>query len=120
VKRYEIYFARLDPVEGSEIGKTRPVVIVSDDLRNQLLQTVVVCPLPMNRQIVGRAARLPPGRLALELSTAGETPGAAGETPAPLLGPSGSGAQCAQEFPPPLRPALPLTPGSPDQYPPST
>jgi mRNA interferase MazF len=45
VKRYDVYFARLDPVEGSEIGKTRPVVIVSDDLRNQLLQTVVVCPL---------------------------------------------------------------------------
>jgi mRNA interferase MazF len=45
MKRDEIYLERLDPVQGSEIGKTRPVVIVSDDLRNQLLQTVVVCPL---------------------------------------------------------------------------
>ena len=45
MKRDEIFLARLDPVEGSEIGKTRPVVIVSDDLRNQLLQTLVVCPL---------------------------------------------------------------------------
>ena len=45
MKRYDIMLARLDPVEGSEMGKTRPVVIVSDDLRNQLLQTVVVCPL---------------------------------------------------------------------------
>jgi mRNA interferase MazF len=45
MRRYEVYFARLEPVEGSEIGKTRPVVIVSDDLRNRLLQTVVVCPL---------------------------------------------------------------------------
>jgi mRNA interferase MazF len=45
VKRYDIYIARLEPVQGSEMGKTRPVVIVSDDLRNQLLQTVVVCPL---------------------------------------------------------------------------
>jgi len=45
VKRHDIYFARLDPVEGSELGKTRPVVIISDDLRNRLLQTVVVCPL---------------------------------------------------------------------------
>jgi len=45
MKRYDIYLARLDPVHGSEMGKTRPVVIVSDDLRNQLLQTVVVCPL---------------------------------------------------------------------------
>ena len=45
MKRDEIHLARLDPVEGSEIGKTRPVVIVSDDLRNRALQTVVVCPL---------------------------------------------------------------------------
>ncbi len=45
MKRYDVFVARLDPVQGSEMGKTRPVVIVSDDLRNQLLQTVVVCPL---------------------------------------------------------------------------
>ncbi|MEK7676700.1 MAG: type II toxin-antitoxin system PemK/MazF family toxin [Verrucomicrobiota bacterium] len=45
MKRYDICFARLDPVEGSELGKTRPVVIVSDDLRNEILLTVVVCPL---------------------------------------------------------------------------
>ena len=45
MKRYDICVARLDPVQGSEMGKTRPVVIVSDDLRNQFLQTVVVCPL---------------------------------------------------------------------------
>ncbi len=45
MKRDEIYWTRLDPVEGSEIGKTRPCVIVSDDLRNAILDTVVVCPL---------------------------------------------------------------------------
>ena len=45
MKRYDICVARLDPVQGSEMGKTRPGVIVSDDLRNQLLQTVVVCPI---------------------------------------------------------------------------
>lgn len=45
MRRYEIYWARLDPVEGSEMGKTRPSVIVSDDLRNRILPTVVVCPL---------------------------------------------------------------------------
>jgi len=45
VNRYDIHFARLEPVKGSEMGKTRPVVIVSDDLRNYLLQTVVACPL---------------------------------------------------------------------------
>jgi lactate permease len=46
----------------------------------------------MNRQVVGRASRLPLERLALEPSTAGGTPGAAGETPAPLLGTPDSGA----------------------------
>jgi len=45
MKRYDIYVARLDPVEGSEIGKTRPCVIVSLDVLNALLPTVVVCPL---------------------------------------------------------------------------
>jgi mRNA interferase MazF len=45
VERYGIYWANLDPVIGAEINKTRPVVIVSDDMMNAHLQTVVVCPL---------------------------------------------------------------------------
>ena len=45
MKRDEIYWTRLDPVEGSEIGKTRPCVIVSLDVLNRVLATVVVCPL---------------------------------------------------------------------------
>ena len=45
MKRYEVYWVRLDPVEGAEIGKARPAVIVSDNFRNRQLGTVVVCPL---------------------------------------------------------------------------
>ena len=45
MKRYEIWYARLEPVEGSEIGKTRPCVIVSLDAMNAALPTLVVCPL---------------------------------------------------------------------------
>jgi mRNA interferase MazF len=45
MKRYEIRWASLDPTQGSELAKTRPVVIVSLDELNQALQTVVVCPL---------------------------------------------------------------------------
>jgi len=45
MKRYDIYFVRLDPTEGSEIAKTRPCVIVSLDVLNAILPTVVVCPL---------------------------------------------------------------------------
>ena len=45
VERYGIYLADLNPVRGSEIAKTRPVVIVSPDSMNRHLDTVVVCPL---------------------------------------------------------------------------
>ena len=45
IERYGIYFADLDPVRGSEIAKTRPVVVVSQDAMNRHLETVVVCPL---------------------------------------------------------------------------
>ena len=44
-KRYEIYFADLNPTLGGEICKIRPVVIISDDAMNKYLETVVVCPL---------------------------------------------------------------------------
>jgi mRNA interferase MazF len=45
IKRYSIYWVDLNPVIGSEISKVRPAVVVSDDLMNERLQTVVVCPL---------------------------------------------------------------------------
>jgi mRNA interferase MazF len=45
VKRYEIRFVALDPTPGSEMAKTRPVVIVSLDALNRVLETVTVCPL---------------------------------------------------------------------------
>ena len=44
-KRYEIYFADLNPTLGSEISKIRPVVIISDDAMNTYLETVVICPI---------------------------------------------------------------------------
>ena len=45
MKRYEVRWATLDPTQGAEMSKTRPVVIVSLDALNQHLQTVTVCPL---------------------------------------------------------------------------
>jgi mRNA interferase MazF len=45
IKRYEIYFADLNPSIGSEINKLRPVVVVSQDEMNKYLETVVVCQL---------------------------------------------------------------------------
>jgi mRNA interferase MazF len=45
IERYAIYLADLDPTRGREIAKTRPVVVVSQNEMNRLLDTVVVCPL---------------------------------------------------------------------------
>jgi len=45
MKRHDIYWCRLDPIEGGEMAKTRPCVIVSRDELNAHLSTVVVCPL---------------------------------------------------------------------------
>ena len=45
MRRYELRWAALDPTEGTEMAKTRPVVIVSLDALNERLQTVTVCPL---------------------------------------------------------------------------
>jgi mRNA interferase MazF len=45
IERYCIYWVNLDPIIGAEINKTRPVVIVSDDLMNRHLKAVVGCPL---------------------------------------------------------------------------
>ena len=42
MRRYDIHWARLDPVLGAEMAKTRPVVIVSLDVMNLHLQTVTV------------------------------------------------------------------------------
>ena len=44
-KRYDIFFADLNPTIGSELQKTRPVVIVSLNEMNKYLDTIVVCPL---------------------------------------------------------------------------
>jgi mRNA interferase MazF len=44
-KRYDVLLADLNPAVGSEIKKTRPVVIVSPNEMNRYLETVVVCPL---------------------------------------------------------------------------
>ncbi|MGA2587650.1 MAG: type II toxin-antitoxin system PemK/MazF family toxin [Candidatus Aminicenantales bacterium] len=45
MKRYEIRWANLEPTQGAEMAKKRPVVIVSLDALNELLQTITICPL---------------------------------------------------------------------------
>ncbi len=44
-QRGEIYWANLDPAIGSEIAKTRPALIISNDIGNQYAQRVIVAPI---------------------------------------------------------------------------
>ena len=50
VKRWSIYRANLDPVIGSEQGKSRPVLVISDDEINNLLNIVNVIPITTRKK----------------------------------------------------------------------
>jgi mRNA interferase MazF len=52
MKRGEFWWVEFDPALGTEIKKTRPAVIVSNDAANRNLARVVVVPLTSN---TGRA-----------------------------------------------------------------
>jgi mRNA interferase MazF len=45
ISRGDIYLAALDPVVGSEIAKTRPVLVVSNNINNKYAGTVTVLPI---------------------------------------------------------------------------
>jgi len=45
IKRGDIFLAGLDPVIGKEIAKTRPVVVVSNDVNNRYSGTITVLPV---------------------------------------------------------------------------
>ncbi|GHU38512.1 mRNA interferase [Spirochaetia bacterium] len=46
--RGSVWWVEFDPARGSEIRKTRPAVIVSNDIANRYLDRVVVIPLTSN------------------------------------------------------------------------
>jgi mRNA interferase MazF len=45
VKRFNVYWIKLDPTEGTEIRKERPCLVVSPDEMNKALDTVIIAPM---------------------------------------------------------------------------
>lgn len=45
VKRFDVYLVNLDPTIGSEIQKTRPCLVISPDVMNRYIATVIVAPM---------------------------------------------------------------------------
>lgn len=68
VNRWGIFRANLDPVIGSEQGKTRPVLVISDNDINSLLNCVNVIPITskkLGRTVYPNEVLLPEGSYSL-------------------------------------------------------
>lgn len=64
----DIFWARMDPVEGQEQGGTRPVVIVSGNLMNEKFQLVWIIPVTSKiKNIFGALIVEPTGENGLEV-----------------------------------------------------
>ena len=62
MQKWQIYRASLDPVVGSEQGKSRPVLVISENAINELLNVVNVLPITSrkpNRHIYPNEVLLP-------------------------------------------------------------
>ena len=61
-EKWGVWLANLDPVIGSEQGKTRPVIIISENQINEVLSVVNILPVTSrkkNRSIYPNEALLP-------------------------------------------------------------
>jgi mRNA interferase MazF len=71
-ERWSVWLANLEPVVGSEQGRTRPVLVLSDTRLNQILPVVNVVPITSrknNRRIYPNEARIPGGCAGLDVES---------------------------------------------------
>jgi len=52
IKQFEVWIVEFDPALGAEIKKSRPAVVVSNNILNDLYATVIVAPLPVHLEII--------------------------------------------------------------------
>jgi mRNA interferase MazF len=67
IPRWSVWLAGLDPVVGSEQGRTRPVLVVSETALNDVLPVVNVLPITSRKQ----NRRVYPNEAVLAAGTAG-------------------------------------------------
>ena len=67
IERFGVYLAPFDPTVGSEMGKTRPCLVISPDEMHRTVRTVIVAPMTSTRKrfpsrvdcfFVGRAGQI--------------------------------------------------------------
>ncbi len=65
--KWHIFLANLDPVVGSEQGKTRPVLVISEEEINQILPVVNVLPITSRKP----ERRIYPNEVSMPANTGG-------------------------------------------------
>lgn len=45
IKRGDVFWVKLDPTIGSEIKKTRPAVVISNDIQNEIGVRLIIAPI---------------------------------------------------------------------------
>jgi mRNA interferase MazF len=54
-KRGEVYWVSLDPTQGDEVQKTRPALVISNNMGNEHTNIVIVAPITSNHSRVYQA-----------------------------------------------------------------
>jgi mRNA interferase MazF len=50
INQFDIWLADLNPSQGTEPGKTRPVIVIQTDLLNDTHPSTIICPITTNVQ----------------------------------------------------------------------
>ncbi len=66
-ERGDIYLVSLDPTIGSEIGKSRPAIVISNNINNEFADTVTIIP------VTSKTTKVYPFEVLLKMGEAGLT-----------------------------------------------